>query len=155
MPPLLFPVIGRMSADIGQCRDQFQWVGNGRKCGSSRWNFAAISFCSWVKTISDLDAAIAISGYRSFVGLHRTMLAISPACWAWWKMSSIRWNLADISCRSRVITTSGLWAAITISGCRLNVGRHRTMLELAHRVGRGRKCLVSVEISPISHTVPE
>jgi hypothetical protein len=120
-----FRFIGRhcyflLSADIGQCRDQFQWVGNGRKCGRSHWNFVAISFHSWVITTSGLPAAIAISGCRLDVGRHQTTLEIAPACWAWSnsKMFSIRWNFVDILCRYWVNTTSGLLAAIAISCCR-------------------------------------
>ena len=49
-----------------------------------------------------LLADIGISGCRSDVGRHRTMLEIAPACWAWSKMCSrpIRLNFADISYRS-------------------------------------------------------
>src|SRR5208282_2598043 len=101
---------------------------------------------------TDFLAAIAISGCRSDVVRQRTMLEIALACWAWSKTYCIRLNLADISCRSRVITTSGLLAAIAISGCRPtsdNVGASSNESGMAENMGIG------FEISPISHAVPE
>ena len=81
-------------------------------------------------TTSGLQATIAISVCRLDVGRHRTMLEMALSCWTWSKMSRIRWNLADISYRSWVITTSGLYHLYRPSLLFPVVARHRTMSRL-------------------------
>jgi hypothetical protein len=103
-PPLLFAGISRHRTLLGLVPLSRPWP----IMWDIRWDFAAISLRSWDITTSCLLAAIAISGCRSDIGRHRTMLVIAPACWAWSKMSRIRWNISDIWWHSWVITTSGI-----------------------------------------------
>jgi hypothetical protein len=87
------------SADIGQCRQRYAWVGHGRECGGYRWNRIANTFRS--KAISTSTFRFRNNG-RHHVFLEKKMyvglFSAKPPLKSTYPEMSLMYRIRDSSC---------------------------------------------------------